>query len=487
MAPRDHRSAIPIAGKVFFAFCLILLVVLGLGLWTLHATRRLHEVNQALLGRGLPAVRLQRALAEDTSVLIRHETRAIVLGDPTYRTLHQERVEKFREHLQTLTGVIDGPETRAALEQVESRLADYLRLVDQEWAALERGLPDAARRLAEGPSRTALRALDVAVEAFLAHSLADLERMVGAAGGLQRSAQTATILSLAVGLAVGLGAAAMVAQRVARPIRALSRATRLVARGEYDLPIPASSRDEVGDLARAFQDMAQTLRQLDELKEEFFARISHDFCSPLTSIQLAARLLRADPLTAQQQRWMTNISAATDKLLRLTHQILELSKLRSGALRLELARTELRQVVDSATLEVQPLSVEKGVALSVTLPVPSPELTCDEGRLQQVLANLLSNAVKFTPAGGKVHVAGREEGAEVVLVVEDTGVGIPAAQLPHVFEPYRQAHRGNGGTGLGLAIVKGFVEAHGGRVWVDSREGQGSRFQIVLPREGPRR
>jgi signal transduction histidine kinase len=110
-------------------------------------------------------------------------------------------------------------------------------------------------------------------------------------------------------------------------------------------------------------------------------------------------------------------------------------------------------------------------------------VTGDEDRLVQVLVNLLANAVRFTPAGGRVIVRLIDAGEECEIQVEDTGAGIPAAELPHVFEAYRQAHLGKGGTGLGLAIVRGLVQAHGGRVTAESQPGKGSRFTVLLPRE----
>jgi signal transduction histidine kinase len=204
-------------------------------------------------------------------------------------------------------------------------------------------------------------------------------------------------------------------------------------------------------------------------------------------MQMAASLLRervAGPLDAKQERLLEIIRLDSEKLLRLIHQILDLSKLRSGMLRLELGRTDLRQIVEHAAQELRPLAEEKKITLTVALPDPPPRLVCDEDRMQQVLANLLSNAVKFTPAGGRVHLTGREEDETIAITVTDTGIGIPSSQLPHVFDRYHQAHAGKGGTGLGLAIVKGFVEAHGGRVWVESREGEGSQFHVAIPREG---
>ena len=476
--------ALTITRKIFLTFGLVVVVVLGLGGVSLRATGRLYELNQTLTARAIPAIRLQRTLAERIPLLVRHETRAVVLRDPAYRELHQEGVEEFQRQLEAVTQYLDGRQLMDGLPQVRVRLAEYLGLVEREWTALAEGRRDEALRLSEGPTREAGRALGVAVEALLARSLADLEHAVAAAGEIERSVRTAAIVSLAVTLAVGLGLAGMVVVRIARPIRALHRATQEVARGGYDVPVTTRSHDEVGDLVRAFGDMTHKLREVDELKREVFSNISHEFSSPLTSIRMATDLVRTGALTPKQERWLAIIHSDADKLLRLTNQILDLSKVRVGMLQLDLGPVDLRRVAESAAHEVRPVAEAKGVRLEVSLPDAPLRVVCDEHRLQQVFVNLLANAVKFTPTGGQARLTARQNGSDVLVTVEDTGIGIPPEQLPHIFERYQQAHAGRGGTGLGLAIVKAFVEAHGGRIGVESREGEGTRFSVTLPPGG---
>lgn len=472
-----------LAGKIFLAFCLVLLVVLGLGLWSLGATRRLHTLNRALLERAIPALRLQVELQDQVATLVRHETRAVVLRDADFLGLHRQGIQGFRAALSTLEALLDGPAPRAALDRVRTRFGEYVAATEAQWARLAAGNLQEVRRLSEGPTREAVDRLRAALDELLTASRTELERQVAEAGTLEGVARVATGLSLVASLAVGLGLATMVALRIARPIRELSRATEAVARGEYEVPVVVASRDEVGTLARNFQEMARRLRELDELKEEFFSNISHDFRSPLTSIRMAARLVATEPVGPRQRRWLDIIQQDAEKLLRLTNQILDLARLRSHLLQLELQPTNLRDVVELAASELRPVAAAKGVELRVEVPEPAPAVVCDPGRIQQVLTNLLANGVKFTPPGGRVALTVEDRGPEVQVTVSDTGPGIPADALPRIFERFHQAHRDKGGTGLGLAIVKGFVEAHGGRVWADSREGEGARFAVLLPRE----
>jgi signal transduction histidine kinase len=224
---------------------------------------------------------------------------------------------------------------------------------------------------------------------------------------------------------------------------------------------------------------------MDETKQEFFARISHELRSPLTSVREAAHLLRdgiPGSLNSKQARLVDIIGQSSDRLLRLVNQLLELSRARAGLLPMDWQRVDLDRLVAHVLEELRPQAVEAGVSLARDK--SAGDMTCmgDEDRLTQVVVNLIGNAIRFTPAGGTVIVRLADLDNAVELQVEDSGVGIPAGALATIFEAYQQAHRDRGGTGLGLAIVRGMVEAHGGRVRVESEEGKGSRFTITLPR-----
>jgi len=185
----------------------------------------------------------------------------------------------------------------------------------------------------------------------------------------------------------------------------------------------------------------------------------------------------------KQARLVTVIGHSTDRLLRLVNQMLELSRLRAGVLPLARERVDLASVVGRAVEELRPQAEEGALTLTRERVGDRFDARGDEDRLVQVVVNLVANAVRFTPRGGRVTVRLIDAGPEIEIQVEDTGVGIPAAALPQIFESWRQAHNDRGGTGLGLAVVRGIVQAHGGRVTVESQEGKGSRFTVLVPRE----
>ncbi|HWS89922.1 MAG TPA: PAS domain S-box protein [Pyrinomonadaceae bacterium] len=234
-------------------------------------------------------------------------------------------------------------------------------------------------------------------------------------------------------------------------------------------------------------------QEANRIKDEFLATLSHELRTPLTAILGWASMLSAGTLDAREaSRAVAAIERNARAQRQIVEDVLDVSRVITGKLRLEMRAVELRALVQDAVESVRPAAEAKGVYLSTLLAPDAGEVTADPNRLQQVMWNLLSNAVKFTPAGGRVEVDLRRDGARTVLRVSDTGEGIAPEFLPHVFDRFRQADMGttrqHGGLGLGLAIVRHLVELHGGEVKAESRgRGLGSTFTLRLPiRTSPR-
>jgi two-component system sensor histidine kinase BarA len=265
---------------------------------------------------------------------------------------------------------------------------------------------------------------------------------------------------------------------------------------------------------RLEQSLAR-LREADRLKSSFLATMSHELRTPLTSIIGYSEMLAegiAGPLSEEQTQYVRTIHEKGEQLLRLIAGLLDLSKLESGTMRLRQSPTQIGPILEQVISTLRPVSLKKGVSLSLDLALTPCELAADAERLRQVFVNLVDNAVKFTPAGGSVAVHARIVGLEanqnddedavgaalcapllhaVEVRVEDTGIGIAESERERVFDAFYQVDssstREYGGTGLGLAIVKRIVDAHGGRVTIEGRSGGGSAFVVVLPSAQARR
>jgi signal transduction histidine kinase len=227
------------------------------------------------------------------------------------------------------------------------------------------------------------------------------------------------------------------------------------------------------------------LRQLDRLKDEFVALVSHELRTPLTSIRGYLELISEDTnLTEEQTRFLETIDRNAQRLQRVVGDLLFVAQVEAGKLSLEDGAVDLNAIVDEAVHAAQPSAAARSIALTVELG-ELPELRGDRARLAQVLDNFVSNAIKFTPSGGSVTVATLVRPGEIEIVVSDTGMGIPATELPLLFQRFFRAERATSGaipgTGLGLAIAKAIVVGHGGRIRVESKEGTGTTFRVILP------
>ncbi|MFN8465067.1 MAG: ATP-binding protein [Caldilineaceae bacterium] len=232
------------------------------------------------------------------------------------------------------------------------------------------------------------------------------------------------------------------------------------------------------------QDLSHLYR-LEAVRRDFVSNISHELRTPLASIKALVDTLRdgaiSDPPAADH--FLGRMEIEVDSMTQMVQELLELSRIESGQAPLRLFPCGLAALIEPAVERLRPQAARAGVMLTVVLPDDLPHVMVDADRIRQVVINLVHNAIKFTPAGGYVTVTARAVHDGVVVSVADTGIGIPADDLPRIFERFYKADRARsgGGTGLGLAIAKHTVQAHNGRLWVESVEGKGSTFSFTLP------
>jgi two-component system, OmpR family, phosphate regulon sensor histidine kinase PhoR len=232
------------------------------------------------------------------------------------------------------------------------------------------------------------------------------------------------------------------------------------------------------------QDLTR-IRRLETVRRDFISNISHELRTPLAGLRALVDTLRGgaikDPKAAR--RFLKRMDGEVDALTQMVEELLELSRIESGQAPLRLAPTRVAEVVIPAVDRLRPQAERAGLELQVTLPALLPPVATDVDRARLVVTNLVHNAIKFTAPGGRIAVAARQDGDEVVVSVQDTGAGIAAEDLPRIFERFYKADRARsgGGTGLGLAIAKHIVQGHGGRIWAESVEGRGSAFSFTLP------
>jgi signal transduction histidine kinase len=310
---------------------------------------------------------------------------------------------------------------------------------------------------------------------------------------LVRVMTVAAVIALVAAIIVSV----LIADRLATPIRRLTRAARELSEGHLDVRVvPPSASPEVSDLGEAFNAMAERLQRSIEIirsdrdrSRDFLADVSHELRTPIAALRTFNELLADEAAMdeATRNEFLEQSRQQIERLDWLATNLLELSKLESGLVLLDLRPDDLRAVVENSVQQALPGAERKGVNLTMNVPSEPIRQRHDPQRLGQVLSNLIGNAIKFTEPGGKVDVVlqATDKGAEIR--VADTGVGIEPQELPRVFDRF---YRGAGaqtsravGSGLGLSIVRSIVEMHSGRVAISSMPGKGTLVSVSLPRD----
>jgi signal transduction histidine kinase len=292
------------------------------------------------------------------------------------------------------------------------------------------------------------------------------------------------LLAGALASGIALVVARWLARGMTQPLRDMAAAAHGMETGDYSRRVHTRSRDEVGQLATAFNRMSAELQNLEQSRRDLVANVSHELKTPIAAIRAHLENLldgveQPDPATLQV------MLTQTERLGRLIEQLLELSRLESGELPLLREETPLAPLVTQVLSEIEVARSDRGVVVESALPIDLPPVDADRERVHQVLFNLVDNAVRFTPSGGAVTVSAHRHNGAVEIRVADTGVGIPPEHLPRLFERFYRADparsREDGGTGIGLAIARSVVEAHGGHIRAESELGEGSVFTFDLP------
>jgi signal transduction histidine kinase len=307
---------------------------------------------------------------------------------------------------------------------------------------------------------------------------------------LKRRMEGIVFISLILGVCLALG----LASSLSRPINELSRLAESIGQGHWDIEVGPLNRrpDELGSLTKAFSKMAEQLRQLDTMKEDFVSAVTHELRSPLGAIESYLNLIGQElhegiPIPAWEN-YLERLRINTQRLTRFVNDLLDVAALERGKLKLECRSIQLISLAEDVVGLLALKLREKELSYEVVSPSNIPEVFADPEKIRQVVINLISNAIKFTPNKGRIEIRlDTQETWGVRLSVRDSGLGIAEEDQVKIFSKFEQVHsarqtiKGPKGTGLGLAISRALIELHGQSLNVQSQKGQGSTFYFTLP------
>jgi signal transduction histidine kinase len=470
---------------VFFLMVLLLLVPSVLAILSLSTLRDMAvEGREQHAAAALALGQFETGLSD----LDRLQRSYLVTGDPVLLQGTRGALARLREAIPPLreSAYLDhGPGLEQVVDGLAAANARIETLVlegrpseaDQVFGGMGPLMEEARRRLAD---------LAVAIDEQAEGDFLRAEAIISSSRG------TVLLLLLVSGI-LALLVAIWTVRSLATPARKLAGAMAEVTGGTLEAPddLPYDQKDEIGELCRSFRTMTHRLAELDRMKAEFLGVAGHELKTPITVIAAYSELIEEEmpgELTEQQQGILTGIVDQTRTLTRLVNRLMDISRLESGSLHMEMEPVHLEDLVTGVVRSFEVMAAKKGVSILSEIDPSAPESVVLDMDLirNEVLGNLVSNALKFVPADGEIRIRVRGEGNEVVFQVSDDGPGIPPEHRPHIFEKHYQVERSRKvGSGLGLAIAREVVELHGGSVALLDTASPGAVFEVRVPISPP--
>ena len=475
-----------IFSRLMLSYIVLLVMATGVSTYSILQLGQMREVTHSIILLDTNLLDLHKNMVDALLSVSRYEKNITVMWNPDLYKSFLSSNKDFERYLDEAMHLAEPGEMQEVLFRLGNKYRAYQARFAEEVSLLEAGSPHPKNHNGEEKEQVfnqalaELAQLKTLIQQSIFRKVKELDE-----AGVQ--AQTMAVVITAVAFLLGLLLSISITRSIIVPLSRMKKKTVEIAAGVLDPDLDLPSPPEIGALAQAFNKMCAKLKEVDWMKSEFFSLMSHELRTPLTSIREGTNLFLegvGGEVTEKQRKLLTIISEESDRLIDLVNSLLDLSKLEEGMVPFHFTEEELVPLIDRSLHELMPLAESRNIKLEKDIGAVAL-VRMDTEKIRQVLRNLIGNSLKFTAPGGSVRVVARQMDEGVHVSVIDTGSGIPPEQVQGIFEKFRQIYPVNSsrlqGTGLGLAIVKHIVQAHRGRIWVESKVGQGSSFTFVLP------
>lgn len=487
-------ATLSIFSRLALGYLTIIGLVIGVNLYMLNQLQALTELGTELVAHHYPAVETSKRLINSLFVQLKSDKQYLVLRDTA---LLKEFLQEAGEFRKTLTALID----RERTEEGKKLLSQTKDLHDQfQTIFLSEGVERSSRFTKSPAQYETQRDMLVDQMTGIMNKYIDLQQgriSLILSDSHERAKKSGAVAQQLMVMAffLGMGLAGVASFSILRPLRRIQNRIRQIGKGQFSATIRGEVPKELRELVDTVNWMGEQLQELDQMKSEFLANISHELRTPLASIREGTQLLLDQipgPLTKDQRETLRILLESSQRLHQLIASLLDLSKMEANVLAYHFAPTDLNKVISNVVNKIKFLADRKSIQIVTEELANGCRIQdVDEVRIEQVLENLLSNAVKFSAEGSSVSLLMKDAGGGGVKIsVEDNGPGIAPEDLPHIFDRFYQGKMPGGrphvGSGIGLALAKKVVEAHDGRIWVESDLGKGTRLHFTLPSRGRR-
>ncbi len=477
-----------IFSRLVIGYLVLFVLAMTVSIYAISQLRLLESVARSILVVDSRQIELKKKLSDILLSMMRYEKKFIIIKDEGLLNQFLLVRTDFDRQLKELLSRAETDTARNIINRVELQNRRYQELFGDEVTYLNAGREyrqDYYRKEKESAVNEIMKSLQELEAYSQSNTYSKVKRLNAADVNASRVAILIGIVSLIFGIIISI----IITINITRPLSVIKRKTGDIARGEFGDDLKITSPPEIMLLTESFNMMCNKLKEVDKMKSDFFSLMSHELRTPLTTIKEGTNLfiesldeLRA---TEKQKRLMTIINEECNRLIMLVNSLLDLSKMEAGMMECNFHNTELAPLITKIAEEMEPLAETKNIKLEADVNKALPHIKVDVERILQVLRNLVGNAVKFTPDNGHVRIFAGPDDQGVKISVSDTGSGISKEKVDMIFDKYHQAALSGSnkmkGTGLGLSIVRQIINAHGGRVWVESTSSQGSTFSFLLP------
>ena len=472
--------------RLVIGFIIIFLLQMAVSLYVTLQLRPLEKVPETIKDNDYKIIMHSKKLTDIMITQVRNEKKYIITQDKTLYDNFLESKAEFNQYLNELQSMVISNKSRSLLIEIERSYNQYQSLFYDEINYLKTATVYPQKEYEQNKEEALniiiekLKGLTSNTEQSIYEKIEELGKAVA---DTRKVAIVISLSSFVLGIVISI----FLTRGIIKPLSAVKHKTQRIAAGDFTGDLNLISPPEIKELANTINWMCYNLKNIDKIKADFFASMSHELRTPLTSIKEGINLLleKAEKETGNKpNRLLAIMAEESNRLIELINSFLDLSKMEAGMMRYALFPEDITPLIYKTINGIEPLAVAKNITIEAQVNSELPVVKMDSERILQVLRNLLGNAVKFTNSGGYIQVRARPLNHGVEVAVTDTGEGIAAEDLEHIFDKFQQASKAsennNIGTGLGLSIVKHIIDAHGGKVWAESKAGIGSTFIFVL-------
>jgi two-component system sensor histidine kinase GlrK len=491
---------VTIFSRMVISLLAIFILAMAACIYCILQLRQLEGSTKIITKVDAGSILLEQDLLNTFLSMVRYEKKYFIIKDERLYNQYLLVKSKFDTSMSELASVVSATDAKAIesvintaeardlLAKINHSYDRYQTSVNEEMGYLKSGEEYDVVRFQKERDRAANDVMQNLNTLASDSSTATIHKVKQLGDAEDRARKAAIGISVAA-LAVIIVISILLTITITRPLAAMTKKTKEIAKGDFGNDLNLSSPPEIKELAQSFNAMCGRLKEIDRIKSDFFSLMSHELRTPLTSIKEGSSLLaesfKNTDLTENQKKLLAIMSEESARLIKLVNASLDLAKMEAGMMSYNFVQADIVDLITRAVREIEPLAVTKDIRVAIKAETGLVPVRADNERILQVLRNLIGNAIKFTPANGTVSVSAQPVKHGVKIAVADTGIGIARESLDNIFDKFQQGTAARShkirGTGLGLSIVKHIIESHGGMVWAESTPGTGSTFIFVLP------